>query len=141
MRLSVLVPRPIKRLWRSSAVRYLFVGGLAFVFDFALLLLLHDIAHVELVAATPIAFLTSFALTFVMQRTITFKTGAGWGASAVKYTALVLFNTFATTMIVTGIDALGWHWAAGKAVAVASTTVWNYFGYRYWIFPSTREAD
>ncbi len=138
MRLNSIVPGPARRLWRNSALRYLVVGGVAFLFDFGLLFVLHDLAQVDLVVATPVAFLTSFALTFVMQRTITFRTGSGWGSSAVKYTALVIFNTFATTAIVTGIDAVGWPWAVGKALAVASTTVWNYFGYRYWIFPPKR---
>ncbi|MDF2917827.1 GtrA family protein [Microbacterium sp. F1-18] len=138
MRLSALVPGPVKRMWRSSAVRYLVVGGVAFLFDFGLLFVLHDLVHIDLVIATPVAFFTSFALTFVMQRSITFQTGAGWRSSAVKYTALVVFNAFATTAIVTGIDALGWPWAVGKGIAVASTTVWNYFGYRYWIFPAAR---
>lgn len=135
MRWSWFVPRFVKRAWKSSAVRYLTVGGLAFLFDFLLLLLLHDVLGVDLFVATPTAFLLSFALTFVMQRAFTFETTSGWGASAVKYTTLVIFNTFATTAIVTGVDALGLPWAVGKAVAVASTTVWNYFGYRYWIFP------
>lgn len=134
--------RAVKRAWSSSAVRYLVVGGVAFSFDFVLLFLLHDLIEVALYIATPVAFLTSFALTFVMQRKITFETASGWGPSALKYIALVIFNTFATTAIVTGIDAAGWHWGLGKGLAVASTTVWNYFGYRYWIFPpSAREVE
>ncbi len=121
-----------------SAVRYLLVGGLAFLIDIGLLAILHEIIGVPLVIATPAAFLTSFGLTYLMQRAITFDGESAWGSSAVKYTLLVIFNTFATTAIVAGIDAIGWPWEIGKVAAVASTTIWNYFAYRYWVFAKRR---
>lgn len=125
----------IARVWSSSAVRYLVVGGVAFGVDVGLLALLHDVAGIALAIATPTAFLISFAVTFVLQRTFTFQSDAGIGASAIKYTTLVAFNTLATTGIVTLAPALGLPWIVGKVVAVGATTVWNYFCYRYWIFP------
>ncbi|WP_164515499.1 GtrA family protein [Microbacterium sp. 10M-3C3] len=130
--------RFVARAWRSSAVRYVIVGGLAFLVDFGLLALLHDALGVSLIIATPTAFLISFAFTFVVQRALTFGSDADWRVSAVKYTLLVAFNTVATTAIVAGAAALSWPWEAGKIIAVASTTIWNYFGYRYWIFRPPR---
>jgi putative flippase GtrA len=126
--------RVFARAWSSRGFRYLLVGGLAFLFDIGLLALLHEILGVPLVVATPTAFLTSFGLTYLMQRSITFDGEGGWTSSAVKYTLLVVLNTFATTAIVSGIAVLGWPWEIGKIAAVASTTVWNYFAYRYWVF-------
>lgn len=131
--------RFVRRAWDSSAVRYLVVGGVAFLIDIGLLALLRNVFGVALVVATPTAFLLSFGLTYIMQRHLTFDSKGAWGASALKYTALVIFNTFATTAIVTGTAALGWPWEIGKIVAVGATTVWNYFGYRYWIFRRTRD--
>lgn len=128
--------RAVRRVWSHSAVRYLVVGGGAFLIDVGLLALLHDVFGVALVIATPTAFLLSFAVTFVLQRTFTFSSDAGMASSALKYTSLVAFNTLATTGIVAGIAALGLPWVVGKIVAVGSTTVWNYFAYRYWIFPA-----
>lgn len=127
--------------WRHSALRYLVVGGGAFLIDLGLLALLHDVFAVPLVVATPAAFLLSFAITYFLQRAFTFGTEAGMASSAVKYTTLVAFNTVATTAIVAAVAALGLPWVVGKVVAVGSTTVWNYFAYRYWIFaPSRRPA-
>lgn len=125
-----------RRVWGSSAIRYLTVGGIAFLVDVGLLYVLHEIAGVALAVATPTAFLASFAVTYLMQRSLTFRSSAGYGSSGLKYTLLVIVNTFATTAIVTGIAALGWPWEVGKALAVGSTTIWNYFGYKYWIFKS-----
>jgi putative flippase GtrA len=127
-------PGFVARAWSSSAVRYLLVGGLAFLLDIGLLALLHKVAGIPLIVATPVAFLLSFAATYVMQRVITFEARGGWTSSAAKYTALVVVNMIATTAIVAGAEVIGWSWAVGKIAAVALTTIWNYFGYRYWIF-------
>jgi putative flippase GtrA len=124
----------------SSPVRYVLVGGLAFLIDIGLLWLLHEGLRVPLAISTPVAFLLSFAITFFLQRALTFRTSAGVVGSAVKYTLLVAFNTVATTLIVTGGASLGLPWEWAKVIAVASTTVWNYFGYRYWIFPHSRAS-
>lgn len=128
----------LRRTWANSAVRYLVVGGLAFLIDFGLLALLHEVLGIALVISTPAAFLTSFAVTYLLQRSITFGGRGGWTASAVKYTLLVVFNTVATTAIVTLMSSSGLAWELGKIAAVASTTVWNYFAYRYWVFAERR---
>lgn len=124
-----------------SVVLFLLVGGLAFLVDVGLLALFHEVLRIPLAVATPVAFLLSFAFTFLMQRSVTFKTDAGVLPSAIKYTLLVAFNTVATTLMVEGWAQLGWGWVGGKVLAVGSTTVWNYFLYRYWIFPGRSSAS
>lgn len=136
MRLSLhRLPRRWRRLLGHTATRYLLVGGLAFLVDIGLLAFFHEILGWPLAVSTPTAFLLSFALTFVLQRQLTFQTSAKVVGSAVRYTLLVIFNAVATTFIVAGGAAIGLPWEWAKVVAVASTTVWNYFAYRYWIFP------
>lgn len=136
-----MIRRTILTLWGISAVRYLIVGGLCFLADVGILALLHDVVGLALPLATPIAFLASFAITYTMQRTIAFNSGARVVASVGRYTALVAFNTVATTGIVWGIAALGWPWIVGKVLAVVATTIWNYFAYRYWVFASPKESS
>jgi putative flippase GtrA len=131
---GLAIGQTIQRILSHSAVRYLLVGGAAFLIDVGLLAALHDLLRMPLVVATPTAFISSFALTFILQRWLTFNSDAGLAASAVRYTMLVAINTLATTAIVSGIAALGAPWIVGKIVAVGSTTVWNFFLYKYWIF-------
>lgn len=128
------------RLWSSSAARFLVVGGFSFLFDIGLLWLLHEVFHVPLAISTPTAFLTSFVLTYTLQRTVAFRSSESVAPSAVRYTILVAVNTVATTLIVAVSDAIGLPWGIGKVAAVVATTVWNYFAYRYWVF-ATREID
>lgn len=124
----------VRSLWHRSAVRYLVVGGFCFAVDFGLLWLLYRGFHVPLAIATPVAFLTSFVVTYTLQRVVSFASDARVIPSAGRYTALVIVNTLATTGIVWLVNRAGGHWMIGKVAAVAITTVWNYFIYRYWVF-------
>lgn len=137
------LPALAQRLWANAALRYLIVGGFCFVVDVGLLWLTHDVLRVPLVIATPVAFLASFAVTYTLQRVFAFGSDAKLAPSVVRYTALVIFNTLATTGIVWAAPALGWPWIAGKILAVVLTTIWNYFVYRHWVFatPDARSAD
>lgn len=131
----------ISRVWSSSAVRYLVVGGFSFLFDVFVLWLLHEVFHVPLAISTPAAFLMSFAVTYTLQRTVAFRAADGVAPSVAKYAVLVAVNTVATTAIVWAADALGAPWIVGKVAAVVATTVWNYFAYRYWVFAARKVVD
>lgn len=132
-----------RRIWSLSPVRYLLVGGFCFVVDVALLWIAHEWLGVPLPIATPLAFLASFAVTYTMQRVVAFASDSKMVPSVARYTALVAFNTLATTGIVWAVDALAGGWFVGKVLAVVATTVWNYFAYRYWVFASSpaRSSD
>lgn len=119
-------------------MRYLLVGGFCFVVDIALLWVAHEVLRVPLAIATPISFLASFAVTYTMQRVVAFASDSKVVPSVARYTALVVFNTLATTGIVWLVDAIGGGWLIGKVLAVVATTVWNFFAYRHWVFASPR---
>lgn len=129
------------RIWSHSAVRYLVVGGFCFLVDVALLWLAHDVLGIPLAIATALAFLLSFAVTYTLQRIVAFSSDAGVVMSVGRYTALVIFNTLATTAIVWAIAATGSPWIVGKVAAVVATTVWNYFAYRHWVFAPRNTRD
>lgn len=125
--------RLAKQLYRNSALRYLFIGGLSFLIDFGILFLLHEIVGMVLWLATGAAFLASFVFNYSLQRAFSFSSRASHGRSLVKYIALVVFNTLATIGIVALLDHF-FAWQVGKVVATIITTVWNYLAYRYIVF-------
>lgn len=127
-------------MWGSSAVRYLVVGGVAFLFDLFLLWVAHEALRIPLPIASAIAFLASFVVTYTLQRVVAFGSDARVAPSVFRYAVLVGFNTVATAGIVWGVDALGAGWVVGKVAAVVATTVWNYFIYRYWVFRPSRST-
>lgn len=118
----------------STQVRYLVAGGSAFVVDFGLLALLHEVAGLPVWLASGLAFVASFAYTYTIQR-LAFSTRAPHGSALVRYTTLVVVNTVATSVIVELVSWTAAGWEVGKVVATVTTTVWNYFIYRNWVFP------
>lgn len=122
------------RVYRNSVVRFLFIGGLSFALDLGLLIALHEMFNVDLLIATPIAFLVSLVFNFFLQRIFTFQATNHHGISAAKYISLVVFNIAVSDLIVAGFDALGWYYVIGKATATVLTTSWNYVLYKAWIF-------
>lgn len=114
--------------------RYLLVGGVSFSVDFFLLIFLHEYFGVQLWLATPVAFLTSLVVNYLLSRFFTFAGTGARGASFVKYIALVVFNTIATSLIVSGFEAMGGAYMLGKVASTVLMTVWNFFAYKYWVF-------
>ncbi|WP_181155796.1 GtrA family protein [Microbacterium sp. MYb72] len=129
----------IARLWALGPVRYLTMGGLAFLFDAGLLWLLHDAIGIDLAVSTAVAFLLSFAVTYTLQRKFAFSSDSSVAPSVFRYTVLVIFNTLATTAIVWFGSVLGLPWIIGKVAAVVATTIWNYFVYRHWVFAPKKD--
>ncbi|WP_426738756.1 GtrA family protein [Plantibacter sp. 2H11-2] len=127
-------PGRLRKLVWNSGVRYLLVGGSAFLVDLGLLALFYTVLGWPLPVATVVAFLLSFVYTYSMQRVFAFGSQAPQGGALVKYAILVVFNTIATAAIVSLIDTTFAGWIGGKVVATVATTIWNYFAYRYWVF-------
>jgi len=118
----------------SEIARFIIVGGISFVIDLGLLMLLHEVFLVDLLVATPIAFLTSLGFNFALQRIFTFRADNGKSVSFVKYCILVIFNTLAVDFIVNVIDWWGAGYEVGKVVSTVLTTAWNFLLYKHWIF-------
>jgi putative flippase GtrA len=133
--------RILEILHRSPFLKFLIVGVLSFGLDFGILVGLHEGLNVDLVIATPVAFLTSLVFNFILQRTFTFRAANSRALSAAKYIALVVVNVVVTDFIVTGFDRLEWAYGIGKVVATVLTTTWNFLLYRNWIFRHDTKTD
>lgn len=118
----------------GPALKYLVVGGISFALDFVLLVFLHEVLGVDLWIATPVAFLASFAVNYLLSRFFTFAGTGAKGASFFKYAALVAFNAVAASLVVSGFEVLGGSYMLGKIISTAAMTVWNFFIYKYWVF-------
>lgn len=129
---------PIRRLLGHSAVRYLLVGGCAFLFDAGLLALFREVFHWPVWVSAGAAFLLSFFFTYSLQRAFSFQSELPHGQALIRYIVLVAFNTLATMGIVSIIAVTPLGWIGGKVIATALTTVWNYFVYRWWVFPPAK---
>lgn len=128
-------------LLEHRLVRFIIIGVLSFAVDLGLLIVLHEAVGVALWIATPIAFLVSLVFNFLLQRNWTFNATNKAPKSALMYGMLVGFNVLATDFIVLLFADLGLTYAVGKVVATVTTMTWNFFIYKFWIFPSAKSAD
>ena len=126
--------RNLLDLFRHSAVRYLIVGGLSFLVDFGLLVLLHQFLGWPVSLATAVAFLSSLVFNFIVQRKFSFDAGHKTHVSMIRYALLVVANTVASVVIVELLTPTVLGYMGGKIISTAAMTVWNYFLYRHWIF-------
>jgi putative flippase GtrA len=130
-------PRGFRALLDNGVVRYLLVGGSAFVVDLGLLALFHELLGWPVWIATAVAFLLSFAYTYTLQR-LAFRSERTHGTALVRYTILVAVNLVATSGLVALLAVTPIGWVGAKVVTTAVTTVWNFFIYRYWVFAAPR---
>ncbi|MGN7201086.1 GtrA family protein [Arthrobacter sp. SAFR-044] len=131
-----MLRRHSKIVLNSELARFIIVGGISFVIDLGLLMLLHEVFLVDLLIATPVAFLISLAFNYALQRVFTFRAENGKSVSFIKYCLLVAFNTVAVDVIVNFVDWLGAGYQIGKVIATILTTAWNFLLYKHWIFKS-----
>ncbi|NLA29305.1 MAG: GtrA family protein [Propionibacterium sp.] len=128
-----LVDRVPPAVWQM--VRYLLVGGSAFVIDFGSLALLKSGFGVPAWLSAAIAFALSTLYSFLLQRKFTFSADLRMGNSAIRYGILLAVNMALTSVIVEGFDRFFGLYLLGKIVSTALTTIWNFPIMKYWVYP------
>lgn len=118
-------------------VKYLLVGGSAFVLDFGLLWLLKSGLGAPAWLAAVVAFAVATAWSFFLQRRYTFSADIHVGHSAVRYGILLAVNMVLTAGIVELFDRFLDLYLVGKVVSTALTTLWNFPIMKYWVYPQT----
>lgn len=132
--------RPALHRLDRPVLRYLLVGGSSFLLDLGLLALCFTVLHWPLWVSTALAFWTSVAYNFVLQRTFSFRSNASLVGGLWRYLVVLGVNTLATTVIVEAFQRAGPGYVIGKTVATVLVTCWNYILYRRWVFAGVREA-
>lgn len=126
----------ITRITRHSVFRFLLIGGLAFLIDAGLLWALHQLLLWPLWLASGVAFLIGFVFSYTLQRAFSFGSDVPHGQGLFRYMVVLGFNTLATMLIVQLLGSTPLGWVGAKVTATVVTTIWNYFLYRWWVFPA-----
>ncbi len=115
-------------------VVYLAVGVAGFAVDFGLLVLLREVAGAPVWLAATVAFWASLAVVFLSNKYVTFDARGAGHRQLARYFALLGVNYVATLAVLALSERIGVGYQVGKVVAVAMTTVWNFFAYQLWVF-------
>jgi putative flippase GtrA len=124
----------VRHAARHSATRFLAVGIVSYGFDLGVLAALHSGLGMPLALATTLAFLSTLALNFGLNKAFAFRSRALAGPAFVRYLILVAVNYATTLIMVTGLAWLGLSYVVAKTLAVVVNAVMNYFAYRHWVF-------
>jgi putative flippase GtrA len=123
--------RPADTL-RAQAARYLVVGGVAFAVDYALLVLLTELAGVNYLASAVFAFVAGLAVNYVLCTKFVFagRTLANRGVEFAVFAAIGVVGLGLTELILwCGEEVVGLDYRLAKFFAVAVVLAWN-FGVR-----------
>jgi putative flippase GtrA len=134
--------RLFKRLLKeSSFFRYVFMGGLTYVIDIAVLIGLYAGLHTSRALAASASFWTGLLFSFMLQKFVAFqdyrKEVKAISQQALSYGVLIAFNYVLTVFIVDQFP--GRDIVYSRTLAVAITTIWNYFIYKRLVFREPRK--
>jgi putative flippase GtrA len=134
--LGNMIIRCKKLLRESSFFRYVFVGGLTYVVDIAVLVGLYSGLHTSRALAASASFWVGLLFSFMLQKFVAFqdyqKEVKAISKQALSYGLLVAFNYILTIFVVSlfpGRDIV-----YSRTLAVAITTIWNYLIYKKLVF-------
>jgi putative flippase GtrA len=113
-------------------MRYLFVGGTAFIVDFGLLALLVEVANISVSIAIIPAFIAGLLVNYLLSIRWVFasRNVSNRRVEFVIFASIGAFGLLINELSIWSIHfGLGYHWAYSKIVATILVLVWN-FGMR-----------
>jgi putative flippase GtrA len=120
-------------------MRYVLVGGGAFITEYGSFYVLFAVLHMRLLLANGISFCLGLGISFVLSRVWTFqhqekvyqkKTAHQFSF----YMTLSLINLGLTLLLVSYFKHLGIDPRIGKLLAMAITSLWNFMLLKHFIF-------
>ena len=132
----------LKKALQHSVFRFLFVGGLTYIVDMAVLIGLYSGLHTQRTVAAGASFWVGLLFSFVLQKFVAFqdykKEVKAISRQAAWYAVLVGFN-YALTLIIVSLFPSK-YLILSRTAAVAVTSCWNYVFYKRIIFRKNSEG-
>lgn len=119
---------------RRLLVGYAVIGTFTFAIDLGLLAILRDHAAIPLPLAISAAYVTAFAINYLLNRRLNFRSHAPVGFEALRYTAVVALDYTLTLGVTTGLNAEGVDFRIARLTAAGCVAAASYLACRYWVF-------
>lgn len=124
----------------ANLVGYAIINGFTFTVDIALLSLFHGYLGWPLTLAITGAYLVAFALSFVLNRVLNFRSRAPVGRQTLLYAGAIAINYTALLLGVSaGLVALGVHYQVARIAAGVCEGIFMYCALRWVVFAERRE--
>ncbi|WP_158892347.1 GtrA family protein [Amycolatopsis anabasis] len=129
------LPFGLDRLVAPSFLGFCVINGFTFGVDLALLTLLHGGLGLPVAVSVTVAYLCAFGLSFVLNRSMNFRSHAPVGRQAVLYAIAIGVNYVAFILGVgAGLAALGLQYHLSRILAGACEGVFMYSVMRWIVF-------
>ncbi|MER7276999.1 GtrA family protein [Dactylosporangium sp. NPDC000244] len=128
-----LPPRLRKVLPRQLA-GFAMLGAFTFSVDLAILMTLRHTTHLPIPVAVSIAYLAAFALNFVLNRTVNFRSHAPVGGQVVRFAIVAVGDYCITVGVSSGLYALGLDVRLSRLLAAGVVAIFTYTLSRWWVF-------
>jgi putative flippase GtrA len=132
----------IPAVFKRPFVRYLLVGGAAFVTEYGLFLIIYYLLHTDIYIANSISFLCGLSVSFTFNRGWAFNSGSFRHKKhhqLAMYTVLALFNLLLTNLLIGLLKKHGLDPKLAKVVVMCLIVVWNFLLFKGLIFRHSSE--
>ncbi|MFC4125047.1 GtrA family protein [Nocardia rhizosphaerae] len=134
-----VLPFGLDRVVPATLLGFALINSFTFAVDLLLLTLLHSVFHLPVPVAFTLAYITAFALAFVLNRTFNFHSHAPMGRQAVVYAVVVLVNYLAFILGVgSALVAIGVDYHVARVLAGGCEAVYMYSAMRWIVFRGKR---
>ncbi len=126
----------IKQLKNSSFIRYLIVGGSAFVIEYSFYQLLYRFFSLDYAISSVIVYSVMFWLVFFMNRQWSFQSNGNIYKQIFKYLLLFFFNNIVGNVLLMRflVETVNLSPDIAPVFKMAMIVIWNYFIYKHFIY-------
>ena len=124
----------LRRMLPKELAGFAILGACTFAVDLALLWLLRAHTALPLPVAVTGAYVAAFALNFVLNRTLNFRSHAPVGRQALRYAVVVCCDYAVTVGATSGLAAAGWDLRLARMLAATCVALLTYTAARWWVF-------
>ncbi len=121
--------------------RYIIIGGSTVVIDVGLLAVLKGAFGVNVYLAATVSYWASLLFNFSLNKFWTFEVKTNTVHHLFLYGVLIVINYFTGLAFIGALGRAHINYLVAKTMALAVTTVWNYFLYRYVIFVTAEQRQ
>ena len=132
---------PMERLKRLGAhptaqqfLRFAMVGAVATAVHYAILIALHEFAHVDLLPATSIGFVVGAVVSYTLNRRYTFESQQHFGRGLAMFIAVGCVGLFLNGLIVSLLTQAGLIYILAQMIATGLVLIWNFGAARLVVF-------
>ncbi|WP_433076846.1 GtrA family protein [Dactylosporangium sp. CA-052675] len=128
------LPPRLRKLLPRQLAGFAMLGAFTFSVDLAILMTLRRTTHLPIPVAVSIAYLAAFALNFVLNRTVNFRSHAPVGGQVVRFAVVAVGDYCITVGVSSGLYELGLDVRLSRLLAAGVVAIFTYTLSRWWVF-------